>query len=279
MSPKKTVKEIRSMKERGEKISMLTAYDASMARVLQACGVDILLVGDSLGMVLLGYDSTVPVTMDEMIHHCSAVRRGAPDAFVVGDMPFGSYQVSVTEAIANGARFLKEAGADGIKLEGGVEVCGTVSALVRAGIPVMGHIGLTPQTASQMGGYKIQGKDKESALKLLHEAKALENAGAFSIVLECIPSELAEVITENISIATIGIGAGAGCDGQVLVVNDMLGMFEKFTPSFVKKYADLASDIKSAVATYVDEVKAGKYPDAVHGFAAGQSFSDLLKEK
>jgi 3-methyl-2-oxobutanoate hydroxymethyltransferase len=258
---------------------MLTAYDAAMAKLLHSCNVDILLVGDSLGMVVLGYDSTVPVTMDEMLHHCSAVRRGAPDAFVVGDMPFGSYQVSIQEAVSNGVRFLKEAGADAVKLEGGVEVCETVSALVAAGVPVMGHIGLTPQTAGQMGGYKLQGKDADSARRLLQEAAALEAAGVFAIVLECIPAQLSEVLSASISVAAIGIGAGAACDGQVLVSNDMLGLFEKFTPSFVKKYAHLAPLMEAAVKTYVAEVRENSFPDMSHSFSVEHDYAELLSKK
>ncbi len=266
------------MKAAGSRLTMLTAYDASMARLFDSCGVDILLVGDSLGMVMLGYDSTVPVTMDEMLHHCAAVRRGAPQAFVVGDMPFGSYQLGCEDAVRNGIRFIKEAGVDGVKLEGGVEVCEIVAALVRAGIPVMGHIGLTPQTAGQMGGYKVQGRDDGSASRLLQEAGALEDAGAFSIVLECIPAQLAQVISESISIATIGIGAGVDCDGQVLVNQDMLGMFTGFTPSFVKKYADLAPIIEGAVKQYITEVKEGTFPDAAHSFSTDRSYRNIQKK-
>lgn len=255
---------------------MLTAYDASMASLFQSCGVDILLVGDSLGMVVLGYDSTVPVTMEDMLHHCSAVRRGAPDGFVVGDMPFGSYQVGVEQAVANAVRFYKEAGADAIKLEGGEEVCETVSAVVRAGVPVMGHIGLTPQTAGQSGGFTVQGKDEDSARRLLHEARALEKAGAFAIVLECIPSGLAEIISQSLSIATIGIGAGPACDGQVLVSHDLLGMFARFVPRFVKQYADLAPLIEEAVSSYVKEVGEGSFPDRSHSFSPKKDYSGLL---
>jgi 3-methyl-2-oxobutanoate hydroxymethyltransferase len=278
MKARKTEKEIRAMKAAGKPITMLTAYDASMAKLFHSSGVDILLVGDSLGMVVLGYDSTVAVTMDEMLHHCGAVRRGAPEAFVVGDMPFGSYQVTTQDAVRNGFRFIKEAGADGVKLEGGVEVCETVAALVRAGIAVMGHIGLTPQTASRMGGYKVQGKDDESARRLLREARALEEAGAFALVLECIPDRLARVISESLSIAVIGIGAGAGCDGQVLVSHDLLGMFARFTPSFVKKYADLAPIIEGAVKNYITEVKEGRFPDAAHSFVSDRNYNDILKK-
>lgn len=279
MGSKKTVKEIKEMKSMGEKITMLTAYDASMASTLYGCGTDILLVGDSLGMVVLGYDSTVPVSMEEMLHHCKAVRRGAPDAFIVGDMPFGSYQLSTREALLNGIRFMKEAGVDAVKLEGGVEVCETIQNLVKAGIPVMGHIGLTPQTASQMGGYKLQGKDDSSARRLLQEARSLEEAGVFSIVLECIPAELADVLSSSVGIATIGIGAGAGCDGQVLVVNDLLGMFDRFTPKFVKQYGHLSSLIKEAVTEYVQEVKTGKFPDDSYSFSSDLDFISMLDSK
>lgn len=249
-----------------EKITMLTAYDAGFARILESAGVDMLLVGDSLGMVVLGYDSTVPVTMGEMIHHSAAVRRGAPGTMIVGDMPFLSYQVSKKEAIANAGRFFKEAGCDAVKLEGGREVCKAVRAIVDAGMPVMGHIGLTPQTAGKLGGFKVQGKDAQSARRLLAEAKALEEAGAFSLVLECIPDGLAQLISEAITIPTIGIGAGVGCDGQVLVTHDLLGLFEKFVPSFVKNYINLAPEIKKAVASFTSEVKDGSFPDADHSF-------------
>jgi 3-methyl-2-oxobutanoate hydroxymethyltransferase len=276
MQSRKTVKEIREMKQQGARISMLTAYDASMARIFQSCGVDILLVGDSLGMVVLGYDSTVPVTMEDMLHHCSAVRRGAPDGFVVGDMPFGSYQVGVEHGVTNAVRFYKEAGADAVKLEGGEEVCETVSAVVRAGVPVMGHIGLTPQTAGQSGGFTVQGKDESSARRLLHEARALEEAGAFAVVLECIPAGLAEVISQSLSIATIGIGAGSSCDGQVLVSHDLLGMFARFVPRFVKQYADLAPLIEQAVTAYVKEVGDGSFPDKSHSFSPEKDYSTLL---
>ncbi len=266
------------MKGAGDKITVLTAFDASISRLLDSCDVDILLVGDSLGMVVLGYESTVPVTMEEMLHHASAVRRGAANAFVVGDMPFGSYQNGSREAVSNGTRFLKEAGCDAVKLEGGFEVCETVKALVRAGVPVMGHIGLTPQTANQLGGYKVQGKDAESAKRLFEEAKALEAAGAFSVVMECVPSQLAEVITESISIPTIGIGAGPACDGQVLVTHDLLGMFEKFIPSFVKCYTKLAPIIKDNITQYNEEVRNGTFPDESHCFSSKEDFRTMLKD-
>ncbi len=268
-----------AMKAAGAKITMLTAYDASMAGLLAGCGVDALLVGDSLGMVVLGYDSTVPVTMDEMIHHAAAVRRGAPGAFVIGDMPFGSYQSSLRDAIINGTRFLKEAGCDAVKLEGGLEVCATMAAMVAAGISVMGHIGLTPQTATQLGGYKVQGRDLESARRMVEAAKGLQEAGAFGLVLECIPDQLARIITETLAIPTIGIGASLHCDGQVLVTHDLLGMFEKFIPSFVKTYTSLAPLIKENVTRYAEEVRNGSFPDAAHCFPAQSDFSELLGQK
>ncbi len=276
MAKRKTVADIIKMKQAGEKITMLTAYDAAMAAMLYDADVDVLLVGDSLGMVVLGYDSTVPVTMDEMIHHASAVRRGSASAFVVGDMPFGSYQSGVRDAIVNGTRFLKEAGCDAVKLEGGLEVCETVEALIRAGISVIGHIGLTPQTATQLGGYKVQGRDVESARKIIEEARALEKAGVFALVLECIPDELGKIVSEEIAIPTIGIGAGVHCDGQVLVTHDLLGMFDKFIPSFVKTYCTLAPSIKDAVLEYNSEVRNGSYPDKEHSFRGESNLRELL---
>ena len=274
---RKTLAEIRSMKAAGKKISMLTAYDSSMARLLSGCEVDILLVGDSLGMVMLGYDSTVPVTMDEMLHHVKAVRRGAPDSFIIGDMPFGANHTGERDAVRNGIRFLKEAGCDAVKLEGGLEMCGVVEALVSAGVPVMAHIGLTPQTASQLGGYKLQGRGLDDAKRLLAEARGLEKAGAFGLLLECIPDGLAQVISESIAIPTIGIGAGVHCDGQVLVTHDLLGMFDKFTPKFVKKYADLSPLIKAGIQQYNTEVKSGSYPDQEHSFTSDLDYRQLLK--
>lgn len=275
---KMTVRDIAEMKGGAEKITMLTAYDASFGRLLDQCGIDMVLVGDSLGMVLLGYESTVPVTMEEMLHHARAVKHGVSRAVLVGDMPFLSYQVSREQAIANAGRFMKEAGCDAVKLEGGLEVCDTVTAIVRAGIPVMGHIGLTPQTAGSLGGYKVQGKDADSARRLLAEARALEAAGAFGLVLECIPDMLAKLISESVSIPTIGIGAGVHCDGQVLVTHDLLGMFEKFIPSFVKSYVKLAPQIREAVNGFRDEVREGKYPDAAHSFTMQLNVEELLKE-
>ncbi|MGB5232894.1 MAG: 3-methyl-2-oxobutanoate hydroxymethyltransferase [Desulfoprunum sp.] len=275
---RKTIRDIKAMKAGGGKITMLTAYDASMAALFASCEVDILLVGDSLGMVMLGYDSTVPVTMADMIHHAAAVRRGAPQAFVICDMPFGSHHTGVRDAVLNGLRIMKEAGSDAVKLEGGLEMCGVVKGLVEAGVPVMGHIGLTPQTASQLGGFKVQGKDLAAARRLVAEARALEEAGAFALTIECVPAGLAEVITSSLSIPTVGIGAGVHCDGQVLVGHDMLGMFEKFQPKFVKQYASLAPLIKAAVAGYNREVRSGSYPGVEHSFADSIDYRQLLAE-
>ncbi|MHB8791447.1 MAG: 3-methyl-2-oxobutanoate hydroxymethyltransferase [Desulfobulbaceae bacterium] len=277
MTDKCTVRDILARKGQG-KLTTLTAYDASMARMLDESGIDILLVGDSVGMVLLGYDSTVPVTMAEMLHHCRAVRRGTTRALLVGDMPFGSYQTGVGEAVRNGTRFLKEGGCDAVKLEGGEEMADVVRALTRAGVPVMGHLGLTPQTAGQLGGYKVQARDLESARKLLQDAKSLVAAGVFAIVLECVPGVLAGIVTRQVPVPTIGIGAGPECDGQVLVVNDMLGLTERKTPSFVKKFADLAPQVRAAATAFRDEVSSGSYPAAEHTYGAKVDFSSLLGE-
>jgi 3-methyl-2-oxobutanoate hydroxymethyltransferase len=278
MAQKCTVKDIKAMKGQGRKISMLTAYDAAMAKILDDSGVDILLVGDSLGMVLLGYDSTVPVTMEEMLHHARAVSRGREKALVVGDMPFGSYQSSLSDAVDNGVRFMKEAGCDAVKLEGGEEMCDVVQALTRAGVPTMGHIGLTPQTAGQLGGFKVQGQDLESARKMIADARALTAAGVFAIVLECVPGELADIVTRSVDVPTIGIGAGSECDGQVLVTNDLLGMFEKFTPAFVKQYVNLAPQIAEAVTSFRDEVEKGVFPSPEHTFDSKVDFKSLRQE-
>jgi len=245
---------------------MLTAYDYSMASFIDQAGIDMILVGDSLGMVVLGYDSTVPVTMEEMLHHCKAVRRGVEYAFLIGDMPFMSYNCSMEEAIRNAGRFMKEAGCDGVKLEGGLEVAETVRAISVAGIPVMAHIGLTPQTVGKLGGFRVQGKDLDSAQNLLDSALALEEAGAFSIVMECIPDRLGGLISKSLKIPTIGIGAGPDCDGQVLVTNDLLGLFEKFLPKFVKQYVTLFPTIKEALGNYKSEVEAGIFPGPEHSF-------------
>ncbi|NLO88761.1 MAG: 3-methyl-2-oxobutanoate hydroxymethyltransferase [Clostridia bacterium] len=266
MTKKLTVPDIMAMKVRGEKITMMTAYDYPTGLLVEKAGIDTILVGDSLGMTVLGYNSTVPVTVDEMIHHTKAVRRGARNTFIVADMPFGSYNAGIPQAIANASRFLKEGGADAVKLEGGTEMADVVEAAVKAGIPVLGHIGLTPQTVTQLGGYKVQGRDEEKAKKLVEDALALSRAGAFAVVLECIPKNLAKEITERIPIPTIGIGAGPFCDGQVLVYNDVVGLFEKFTPKFVKRYAELGEAALKGLMKYNQEVKEGTFPDAEHSF-------------
>jgi 3-methyl-2-oxobutanoate hydroxymethyltransferase len=264
---KVSVTTLKTMKHNHEKITMLTAYDYPTALLLDGCGVEMILVGDSLGMVVLGYDSTLPVTMEDMLHHTKAVSRAVSSAMVIGDMPFLSYQCSVDQAVWNAGRFLQEAGSHGVKLEGGREYAEVIRRIALAGIPVMAHLGLTPQSVHQLGGYKVQGKEQAAARKMIEDAKILEEAGAFSIVLECIPSPLAKSITQAVSIPTIGIGAGPDCDGQVLVVNDMLGLFERFTPKFVKKYATLNKNIKRSVKKYVKEVKEGTFPDKSHSFS------------
>jgi 3-methyl-2-oxobutanoate hydroxymethyltransferase len=261
-----TISELMQKKENGQKITMMTAYDYPSGSLVDQSAIDTVLVGDSLGMVVLGYDSTVPVTMDEMLHHCKAVSRAVKGAFILGDMPFMSYQVNIEKAVENAGRFIKEAGCDSVKLEGGSEMTDTVRAIVQAGIPVCAHIGLTPQTATMLGGYGVQGKDAESAKKLVDSAKDLEQAGAFMIVLECIPDLLAEKITSELTIPTIGIGAGKNCDGQVLVYHDLVGLFERFTPKFVKKYLNLSSQIKEALVQYKDEVENGVFPGPEHSF-------------
>jgi 3-methyl-2-oxobutanoate hydroxymethyltransferase len=261
-----TTAAIKDMKKKKEKVTMLTAYDYPTAVAVDEAGVDMILVGDSLGMVVLGYESTLPVTMEDMIHHTKAVCRGVKRAMVLGDMPFMSYQASVDDAVRNAGRFLQEAGAHGVKLEGGRDVAEATRRIVSAGIPVMAHLGLTPQSVHQLGGYKVQGKGDTAARRIMEDAKILEEAGAFSVVLECIPAQLALEITESLTISTIGIGAGVHCDGQVLVINDLLGTFDRFTPKFVKKYANLNAQMKAAVLQYHEEVKAGVFPDDVHSF-------------
>jgi 3-methyl-2-oxobutanoate hydroxymethyltransferase len=256
------VHELRAMKERGEKIAMLTAYDYPTAKILDAAGVPVILVGDSLGMVVLGYDSTIPVTMEEMLHHTKAVVRGTERAIVVGDMPFMSYQTSVEDALRNAGRFLQEAGATAVKLEGGAPMAETVSRLVAVGIPVMGHLGLTPQSLHQLGGYKVQGKTPAAAVKLLDDAVALQEAGVFAIVLEGIPAPLGKLVTEKLAVPTIGIGAGPHCDGQVQVIHDLLGLCTGFVPKHAKQYAHLSEEIRDAVARYIEEVKSGGFPTA-----------------
>ncbi|MHB1651244.1 MAG: 3-methyl-2-oxobutanoate hydroxymethyltransferase [Desulfitobacteriaceae bacterium] len=271
---KKTVPDFEKMKEKGEKIAMLTAYDYPSARLVEAAGIDLILVGDSLGMVVLGYDSTVPVTMEEMLHHTKAVRRGAPQTFIVADLPFLSY-VNPDMAITNAGRLIKEGGADAVKLEGGETFSGIVKALNQAGIPVVGHIGLTPQTASQLGGFKVQGRDIESARLIIQDALILEESGAFILVLEAIPRQVAHSVTQALHIPTIGIGAGLDCDGQVLVYHDLLGLFDRFHPRFVKEYAQLAGLAVSGIKAYLDEVKSGEFPREEHTFG----LSDEMVEK
>jgi len=254
------------MKKKNEKIAMLTAYDYLMASQLDECGIDIILVGDSVGNVVLGYKNTIPVTMDEMLHHCSAVVRGVKRAMVVGDMPFMSYQASAEEAVRNAGRFLKESKVEAVKLEGGDEVLDTIKKMVDSGIPVMGHLGLTPQSLHKFGGYGVRGEGEEEAHKILSDAKKLEKAGVFSIVLEKVPAALAQKITSEANIPTIGIGAGAGCDGQVLVTHDMLGLFEKFKPKFAKRYGQLGKEMKKCYSEYIKEVKSKKFPLKEHSY-------------
>ena len=261
-----TINDVREMKARGEKIPMMTAYDYTSARIVDDAGIPIILVGDTLGQVVLGYDSTLPVTMDEMIHHTRAVARGAGHALIVGDMPFMSYQTGPTDALRNAGRFLQQGGAQTVKLEGGVNMARTVERIVSSGIPVMGHIGLTPQSVNQLGGYKVQGKSLKSAVRLMEDARALEEAGAFALVLECVPASLARLITERVSIPTIGIGAGRNCDGQVQVFHDMLGLFTDFVPKHAKRYADLGQSIAGAVAEYISEVKDQRFPAREHSY-------------
>ena len=263
---RKTILDIKKMKIEGEKITVLTAYDYGMASIMDECNIDMILVGDSLGMVVLGYDTTLPVTMEDMLHHTKAVSRAAQNALIVADMPFLSYQISPEAALANAGRFLQEANAQAVKLEGGREYAETVQKIISAGIPVMAHLGLTPQSIHQIGGYKVQGKKEDAARKIVEDAKILEEAGAFSLVLECIPEGLASEITHSLTIPTIGIGAGVNCDGQVLVINDMLGIYDRFTPKHVKKFANLNLEIKKAVKTYIAEVKHGAFPDSEHSF-------------
>jgi 3-methyl-2-oxobutanoate hydroxymethyltransferase len=258
------------------KITMMTAYDYPTAYLVDQAGIDTILVGDSLGMVMLGYDSTVPVTMDEMIHHCKAVSRGAKSSFIIGDMPFMSYQVNADKAVENAGRFMKEAGCDAVKLEGGSDMAHVVKAIVRAGIPVCCHIGLTPQTATMLSGFKVQGKDAEGARQLLKSAKDLEEAGAFLIVFECIPDSLAARITGELKIPTIGIGAGKDCDGQVLVYHDLVGLYERFTPKFVKQYINLSPKIREALIQYKTEVENGTFPGPEHSFTMKKEETDKI---
>lgn len=271
-----TIHDIQAKKTRGEPVTMLTAYDYPTALLLEQSGIDMILVGDSVGMVVHGLESTLPVTMDMMVLHCRAVRRGAARALVIGDMPFMSYQLGIDDAKRNAARLLVEGGADAVKLEGGAHMAPTVRALVEIGIAVQGHIGLTPQSVSQMGGFKVQGKSVAAARKLIDDARALERAGAFSLVLEGIPARLAGLITRSVSIPTIGIGAGAACDGQVLVTHDLLGLFDRFTPKFAKQYADLAGAMRAAFDAFRADVQARAFPAPEHEFTLPDDVWDAI---
>ncbi len=273
---KNTSVTFREAKAKGEKLSMLTAYDYSTAKLVDEAGIDAILVGDSLGMVMLGYEDTLSVTMEDMIHHSAAVARGAKNALLIVDMPFMSYQTSVYDAVVNAGRLMKEGRAQAVKLEGGVEVCEHIKAIVKASIPVCGHIGLTPQSVNAFGGFKVQGKGEEAAQRILGEARAIEQAGAFAVVLECVPQALAKKVTESISIPTIGIGAGAGCDGQVLVYQDMLAMYSDMAPKFVKQYAQIGSQMKEAFAAYKKDIAEGVFPAQEHTFKMDETIIHKL---
>lgn len=273
---KNTVATLQQQKLDGDKITMLTAYDYSTAKLVDECGVNTILVGDSLGMVMLGYEDTISVTMEDMIHHTAAVTRGAKNALVVGDMPFMSYQTSVYDAVVNAGRLMKEGRCQAVKLEGGASVCPQIKAITEASIPVVAHIGLTPQSVNAFGGFKVQGKSEADARRLIEEAKAVEAAGAFAIVLECIPAKLAKLITESVSIPTIGIGAGADCDGQVLVYQDMLALFSDFKPKFVKHFANAGEVMKKGFTDYIKEVKEGTFPAAEHTFKIADDIINKL---
>jgi len=271
-----TISEIKEMKQRQEKIPMLTAYDYITAKMVDEAGVPLILVGDSLGMVMLGYESTIPVTMEEMLHHTKAVVRGAKKALVVGDMPFMTYHVSISEALYNAGRFIQEGGAQAVKLEGGEVVAESVKRIVDCGIPVMGHIGFTPQSIHQLGGFKVQGKTPEAAKRLLKDAQVLEEAGAFAIVLECVPAPLSKLITQRVGIPTIGIGAGPDCDGQVQVISDILGLYTDFVPKHAKRYAKLAEEIRAAVSDYVAEVKSVSFPTGEQSYTMDESVLNVI---
>ncbi|MGO5111573.1 3-methyl-2-oxobutanoate hydroxymethyltransferase [Oscillospiraceae bacterium LCP25S3_E10] len=273
---KNTIITFKQSKQQGNKISMLTAYDYSTAKLMDEAGINAILVGDSLGNVVLGYEDTLSVTMDDMIHHGAAVARGVKNAMVVVDMPFMSYQTSVYDAVVNAGRLMKEGRASAVKLEGGKEVCPQVKAITEAGVPVMGHLGLTPQSINALGGHRVQGKTQQAAQKLLDDARALQEAGAFAVVLECVPEKLAEKVTKELEIPTIGIGAGAGCDGQVLVYQDMLGMFSDFTPKFVKKFANVGQVMKEAFKSYIDEMQQGSFPSQEHCYSIDDDIIEKL---
>lgn len=273
---KNTILTLQQQKENKDKITMLTAYDYSMAKLIDEAGVNTILVGDSLGNVMLGYENTLPVTIEDMIHHTKAVTRGAKNAFIVTDMTFMSYQVSVEDALINAGRLIKEGGANAVKLEGGKEIVPQIEAIVQASIPVVGHLGLTPQSIHAFGGYRVQGKTEQAAKKLIEDAKAVEQAGACMLVLECVPAKLAKIITESLSIPTIGIGAGPDCDGQVLVYHDMLGMFSDFTPKFAKRFAEIGEEMKRAFQAYIDETKSGAFPAEPHCYKIDDDILDKL---
>lgn len=273
---KNTVVSFREAKQKGEKICLLTAYDYSTARLMDEAGINGILVGDSLGNVMLGYEDTISVTMEDMIHHGAAVARGAKNALVIIDMPFMSYQTSVYDAVVNAGRLMKEGRATAIKLEGGSEVCPQIKAITAASIPVMAHLGLTPQSINAFGGFKVQGKSEAAARKLIEDARAVEEAGAFAVVLECVPAKLAKIVSESISIPTIGIGAGNGCDGQILVYQDMLGMYSDFTPKFVRRFANVGETMKAAFAEYCKSVQDGTFPAPEHEFAISDDVLDKL---
>ncbi len=273
---KKTILDFKKAKENNERISMLTAYDYSSAKLIDEAGIDAILIGDSLGMVSLGYEDTLSVTMEDMIHHTKAVARATKNALVVADLPFMSYQTSVYDAVYNAGRLIKEGRAHAVKLEGGIEMCDRIEAIVKSSIPVMAHIGLTPQSVNALGGFKVQGKDEKAAKALIEAAKAVEKAGAFAVVLECVPAKLAEIVTKELNISTIGIGAGAQCDGQVLVYQDMIGMFSGFTPKFVKKYANIGDMMKEAFEEYNKEVKNGSFPSQEHTFKISEDVIEKL---
>lgn len=273
---KNTAVTFKESKAKKEKLTMLTAYDYSTAKIIDEAGINGILVGDSLGMVCLGYEDTLSVTMEDMIHHTRAVARGTKNTLVVGDMPFMSYQTSIYDAVVNAGRLIKEGRAQAVKLEGGIEVCDKIEAIVKASIPVMAHIGLTPQSVNAFGGFKVQGKDEEAAKNLIEAALAVEKAGAFAVVLECVPAKLAAIITERLSIPTIGIGAGVECDGQILVYQDMLGMYSDFTPKFVKKYETLGAKMNVAFKKYIEEVKDGVFPAQEHSFKINDEVIEKL---
>jgi len=273
---KVNIVKLKEMKKRAEKITVLTCYDYSTAKMLDKAGIDILLAGDSLGMVLLGYDSTIPVTMEDMLIHTKAVSRGVKNALIVADMPFMSYQISTAESVRNAGRFLQEAGANAVKLEGGREIARTIKAINDAGIPVMGHLGLTPQSINKLGGYRVQGRDEAAARIIVNNALALQDAGVFAIVLECIPASLAKLVTEQLDVPTIGIGAGVDCDGQVLVIHDLLGLYSDMSPKFAKQYASLHNPIVEAVTRYKTEVRERKFPGPDHSFNMDQGETEKI---